>query len=315
MLLALPTLLSAPAPAQQPTYPSRPVRIIVPFQAGSSTDVFTRALAGALTAHWGQPVVVENKAGAEGAIGAAEVARAAPDGHTLLMASNSPMAGVPALKRKPPYDVRADFTPITAIGRYTFFLVAHPQLQVGSVADLVRYAKAHPNQLNYATGNTTGILTIAQLSAQTGIELTHVPYKGEPNALVDLLAGRVQLMVVSAGQVLQHIKEGRLRALATTLPQASPALPEVPPLAAAGVPNFSLVSWAALFGPAKLPSALVEQINAAFGDAMNRADVKQAFDRQAFLPRASTPDQLADFVSEQIISYRDAARSAGIEPD
>jgi hypothetical protein len=177
--------------AVQAQFPAKPIRVVVPFPAGSATDTVARVLAAAASQPLGQPVVVENKAGADGAIAAAEVAKSAPDGYTLLMATNSPMSAVPALKKNPPYDPVADFTPVTDIGRYTFFIVVHPEVPAKSLAELISYARVNPGKLNYATGNTSGIVSTAYFASLAKIELVHVPYKGEPQALTDLVAGHL----------------------------------------------------------------------------------------------------------------------------
>ncbi|MGH8674961.1 MAG: Bug family tripartite tricarboxylate transporter substrate binding protein, partial [Burkholderiales bacterium] len=185
------SLFTATAAAQ---YPAKPIRIVVPFPAGSATDTVTRILGQSISSAIGQPVIVDNKPGADGAIAAAEVAKALPDGYTLLMATNSPMSAVPAMKKAPPYDPVADFTPITDIGRYTFFLYVNAGLPIKSFQELIAHAKANPGKLNYATGNTTGIVSFAQMNSLAGIDMTHVPYKGEPQGITDLVGGRVQVM-------------------------------------------------------------------------------------------------------------------------
>src|SRR5437762_3386132 len=218
-------------------YPNKPVRVVVPFPAGSSTDIVTRVLANSVSQSIGQQLVVDNKAGADGAIAAAEVAKAAPDGYTLLMATNSPMAAVPAMKKNLPYDPVADFTPITDVGRYTFFLYVSAGLPIRSFQELVAYAKANPGKLNYATGNTTGIVSFAQMNSLAGIDMTHVPYKGEPQGITDLVGGRVQVMWATPTTGLAHVKDGKLRAVATNLKARSSLLPEVPTMAEVGVPQ------------------------------------------------------------------------------
>jgi tripartite-type tricarboxylate transporter receptor subunit TctC len=296
-------------------FPAKPIRVVVPFPAGSSTDSVTRVLANSVSQSIGQPLVVENKAGADGAIAAAEVAKAPADGYTLLMATNSPMSAVPAMKKNPPYDPVADFTPITDVGRYTFFIVVHPSVPAKSLAELIDYARANPGKLNYATGNTTGIVSTAFFASQAKIDLLHVPYKGEPQAITDLLAGRVQLMFASSGTSFPHIREGKLRALVTTLPKRSAILPEVPSIAEAGMPQFSITSWAGLFGPAKMPREVVERVNREFGAAMGRADVQAGMEKLAFALSPSTPEQLAAFVKDQMENYRRTLRAAGVQPE
>jgi tripartite-type tricarboxylate transporter receptor subunit TctC len=301
-----------PAQAQ---FPAKPIRVVVPFPAGSATDTVGRVLSASVSQAVGQPVVVENKAGADGAIAAAEVAKSPADGYTLLLATNSPLSAVPAMKKVPPYDPVADFTPITDVGRYTFFIVVHPDVPAKSLDEFIAHARANPGKLNYATGNTTGIVSTAFFASQAQIKLVHVPYKGEPQALTDLVAGRVQLMFTSSGTSLPMIREGRLRALVTTLPRRSALLPEVPTIAEAGMPQFSITSWAGLFGPAKLPAAVVERLNREFVAAMGRADVQAAMEKQAFALSPSSPERLADFVKQQLESYRSTLRTAGVEPE
>jgi tripartite-type tricarboxylate transporter receptor subunit TctC len=231
------------------------------------------------------------------------------------MATNSPMSAVPAMKKSPPYDPVVDFTPITDVGRYTFFIVLHPSVPARTLAELIGYARANPGKLNYATGNTTGIVSTAFFASQAKIDMVHVPYKGEPQAITDLVAGRVQLMFCSSSTSIAHIREGRLRALVTTLPKRSSLLPEVPTIAEAGMPQFAITSWAGLFGPARVPREVVVQLNREFGAAMARADVQAAMERQAFALSPSTPEQLAAFVKEQMESYRRTLRAAGVEPE
>ena len=301
--------------AAQAQYPNKPIRLVVPFPGGSATDTVARILANSVSQSIGQPLVVENKAGADGAIAAGEVAKAAADGYTLLMATNSPMAAVPALKKQPPYDPVTDFTPITDVGRYTFFLFVHPGVPAKSFPELIAYAKANPGKLNYATGNTTGIVSFAQINSLAGIDMVHVPYKGEPAGIADLVAGRVQLMLATPTTGLAHVKDGRLRALVTTLSKRSALMPDVPTIAEAGMPQFSITSWAALFGPARMPREVVDRLNREFTSAMARADVQAAMDKQAFALSPSSPGELAQFVKQQIESYHRILRAAGVQAD
>jgi tripartite-type tricarboxylate transporter receptor subunit TctC len=311
-LLAVALAVPLAAAAQ---YPGKPLRVIVPFPAGSATDTITRILANPVSQSLGQPLLVENKAGADGAIAAAEVAKSPPDGYTLLMATNSPLSAVPAMKKSPPYDPVSDFTPITDVGRYTFFIVLHPSVPAKSLSELIAYARANPGKLNYATGNTTGIVSTAFFASQAQIKMVHVPYKGEPQAITDLVAGRVQLMFASSSTSVPHIREGRLHAVVTTLPKRSPQLPEVPTIGEAGMPQFSITSWAGLFGPGNMPREIVQRLNKEFVDAMKRPEVQSAMERQAFSLSPSTPEALAALVKEQMESYRRTLRAAGVEPE
>jgi tripartite-type tricarboxylate transporter receptor subunit TctC len=199
--------------------------------------------------------------------------------------------------------------------RSTFFIVIHPSVLANTLAELIEYARANPGKLNYATGNTTGIVSTAFFASQAQIKMVHVPYKGEPQAIADLVAGRVQLMFCSSSTSVPHIREGKLRAVVTTLPKRSALLPEVPTIAEAGMPQFSITSWAGLFGPARMPREVVERLNREFGAAMARADVQAAMERQAFALSPSSPGELAAFVKEQLESYRRTLQAAGIEPE
>jgi tripartite-type tricarboxylate transporter receptor subunit TctC len=312
LVLAAACLFAVAAQAQ---FPNKAIRIVVPFPAGSATDTITRILGQSVSAAIGQPVLVDNKVGADGAIAGAEVVKAAPDGYTLLMATNSPMAVVPAMKKIPPYDPLADFTPITDVGRYTFFLYINAELPIKTFKDLIAYAKANPGKLNYATGNTTGIVSFAQMNSLTGIDMTHVPYKGEPQGITDLVGGRVQVMWATPTTGLAHVKDGRLRAIATNLKSRSALLPEVPTMAEVGVPQYSVVSWAALYGPAKLPRELQLRLNKEFHDAMKRPDVIALMEKQAFPMTPTTPEELGAFTKSQMEAYRTILRAAGVQPE
>lgn len=307
-------LALAPGALAQP-FPSKPIRLVVPFPAGSATDAMARAFAQVLGPALGQPVVVDNKAGADGAIAGLEVARALPDGHTIMMATNSPLAVAPAMKKVPPYDPLTDFTPLADIGRYTFFFVVHPSVPAQTMAEFIDYARANPGRVNYATGNTTGIVAVAQFAALANVKMTHVPYKGEPQALTDLLAGRIHLMAISAGTSVAHVREGKLKALAVTLPSRSAALPQVPTMAEVGLPQFSIVSWNAVVGPARLPTEIVERWNRELLAALGKPEVVAAAERQAFQITGSSPARLGAFMKEQLESYRAMLKAAGIEPE
>jgi tripartite-type tricarboxylate transporter receptor subunit TctC len=312
LLLAAACLIAAPSFAQ---YPNKPIRIVVPFPAGSATDTIARILGQSVSAAIGQPIVVDNKAGADGAIAGAEVVKAAPDGYTLLMATNSPMAVAPAMKKVPPYDPVADFTPITDIGRYTFFLYVNAEQPYKTFRDMVAYAKANPGKINYATGNTTGIMSFGQMNALAGIDMTHVPYKGEPQAVTDIIAGRVQLLWATPTTGLSHLKDGKLRALATNLKTRSSLLPDVPTMAEVGIPQYSVVSWAALYAPAKLPREIQLRLNKEFHDAMKRPEVIALMDKQAFPMTPSTPEELGTFTKAQLEAYRAILKSIGMQPE
>jgi tripartite-type tricarboxylate transporter receptor subunit TctC len=305
--------LSIAASAQQ--FPSKPIRMVVPFPAGSATDAIGRILAQPVSAAIGQPVLIDNKAGADGAIAGSEVANAAPDGHTILLATNSPMSAVPAMRKTPPYDPVTDFAPITDVGRYSFFLFANAAAPFKTLQEMIAYAKANPGKVNYATGNTTGIVSFAQLNSLAGIDMTHIPYKGEPAGVTDLVANRVQVMIATVTTGGPHAREGRLKVLTTTVPRRSPAFPDAPTMAEAGMPQFAIVSWAGLYAPAKTPKDVIDRLNREFVAAMKRPDVIAAMEKQAFTMTPSTPEQLAAYTREQRDAYVRILRAAGVQPE
>ena len=312
-LLIASLLLSAAATAQP--YPNKPIRIIVPFGAGSSTDVITRILTQSVSASIGQPFIVDNKPGGDGAVAGIEAAKAAPDGYTIFIGSGSPIAAVPALRKNPPYDSVNDFTPITDIGRFTLFLFVNSEVPVKTFQEFIAYAKANPGKLAYGTGNASGIVAFAQMNQLAGINMLHVPYKSAPLAVVDLMTNRVQAMWEPPTTTLAAMKEGKLRALVTSLKSRSSVLPEVPTIAEAGMPQFSMANWMGLVGPAKLPREIVERLNREFVAAMKRPEVIAAMDKQLFQLNPTTPEQFAAFVKEQIESYGSLLRAAGVKPD
>ncbi len=305
-------LCTAPAAAQ---FPSKPIKIIVPFPGGSATDVVARVLGQSVSTAIGQPVLVDNKAGADGAIGATEVMNSAPDGYTVLLATNSPMSAVPSLRKHPPFDPVTDFAPMTDVGRYTFFLYVNAALPFKTLGEMIAHAKANPGKLNYGTGNATGIVSFAQIGALAGIDIAHIPYKGEPAAVTDLVANRVQMMIATLTTGGAHVRDGKLRAIATTLPRRSPAFPDVPTMTEAGMPQFAIVSWAGLFAPAKTPKDVIERLNREFTAAMKRPDVLAAMEKQAFLLNPSTPEQLGEHVKAQKEAYARILRAAGVQPE
>jgi tripartite-type tricarboxylate transporter receptor subunit TctC len=312
LALLVAVLLAAPAAAE---FPSKPIRVLVPFGAGSSTDIVMRILAQPLGLSLGQPVVVENKPGADGAIAAAEVARAPADGHTLVLGTNSPFSAVPHLRKSAPYDALADFTPITLVGNYTFFVVVHPSVPARTLQELVAFARANPGKLNYGTGNTSSIVLTATFATLANIDLVHVPYKSEPPAVTDLLSGTIQIMIASYAPAAPHLREGKLRALVTTLPKRSPLVPEVPSIVEAGLPKFPIESWAGMFGPAKMPKDVTDRLNRELNVLLQRADVRENLLKQAFEPRGASTGEFAAYVREQFHVWGKAIRDVGIQPE
>ena len=305
-------LAAGPAAAQ---YPTKPVRIIVPFLAGGPVDTTARVIQQALSRALGQPVIVENKPGADGAIAAQAVASAAPDGYTLFFGGSSTMVSVPVLRKNPPFDPVADFTPISLIGRYAFCMFVHPDVPAQSVAEFVAYARANPDKLNYATSNLTEFMFAAQLMKSTGISMVRVPYKGAAQAIPDLIAGRVQLDFVPISAGLAHVRDGRLRILATVLPQRVAVAPEVPTMAEAGMPGVTISPWQGIFGPAKLPKEIVERLARELNLILQSAEVRAQYDKQGFQPEASTPEALIAMLKSDVQTWGQIVREAGIPQD
>ncbi len=297
-------------------YPSKPIRMIVPFPAGSATDTVARIIAAPMSQSLGQSIIVENKPGADGAIAGEVVAKSAPDGYTLFMATNSPLVAVSLLRKSPPYDPMVDFTPISFVGRYTFYLLVNAGVPAKTLGELLDYARANPDKLNYATGNTTGILSTSQMLALGGnVKMVHVPYKGEPAGITDLVGNRVQVMFATPTTALAFVKEGKLRALTTTNAKRTAQLPEVPTMAEAGMPRFSIGTWAALVGPGKMPKDVVERINRELNAAIRRPDVRDQLERQAFEYAPGTPEEMAAFLKDQTDIWRRAVQESGIKPE
>ncbi|GGG25719.1 ABC transporter substrate-binding protein [Caldovatus sediminis] len=307
--------LPAPARPSQGWKPPRTVTIVVPFAAGSGTDAITRILAQQLEPEWGQPVVVENRAGANGSLAASQVARAAPDGLTLMMTTNTPHAANPALMKRLDYDPVGGFTPIARAGNYTFWLVVGEASPVRSLRELLDRARARPGEVTYASGNSTGIVAGATIARMGGVEMTHVPYRSTPPAMTDVIAGRVSCMVVDVSASLGHVREGRLRALGVTSRERSALVPDVPSLHEAGLPGFNVVAWAGLVGPARMPPEVVASINAVFRRLWERPETVQRLAGIGFEAKTSTPEEFAEFIRGEIAHWGSMVRAAGIEPE
>ena len=311
LVLAL-CALSAAAAAQ--SYPNRPIRLVVPFPAGGTADLVARAIAEPLSQSLGQPVVLDNKPGADGAIAGEIVRTSAPDGYTLFFATNTPLNATPTLRKLPPYDPIADFTPVSLLGTFATFLVVSNDLPVRNLNDLIAYARTNPGKVNYATGNTQSILASAQLKRSERIDLVHVPYKGDVQALPDLATNRVQMMFAT-GVVVPQVKDGRMRAIAAMMPARSPLLPDVPTMAEAGTASVTIGGWAGLFGPAGMPADAVSRLNGAVVATLAKPDVRDALDKLAFSPQSSSAKEAAAYLATQLAAWRLAVAESGIERD
>src|SRR5688572_20110973 len=303
MKLVLATLLLASATAFA-QYPNKPIRFIVGFPPGGSADPTTRIVGAALQEQLGQPVVVENRPGADSAIAAEQVSKMAPDGYTIMFASNSGMTAAVALRKQPPYDPLKDFTPISLVGRATQFFYVHPSVPARTMQEFIDYARANPGKLNYGTGNPLSILYNVQLMNAAKIDMLHVPYKGEGPLNPDIIAGRVQSAFLSTANAIGLAKDGKLRPLAVLLKSRSPLLPEVPTIDEAGVPEVTVRQWAGVYGPPKMPREIVERLNNEVGAAVRRPDVIEKLLVYGYSPESSTPEGLLEINRVDLALWR-----------
>jgi tripartite-type tricarboxylate transporter receptor subunit TctC len=312
LLAAVALAFSTGALAQ---YPNKPIKLIVPFPPGGAAELGARIFAQPLSQQLGQPIIIETRPGAEGIIASQAVLQAAPDGYTLYYGTATGMSFAPAAKKVPPYDPVRDFTPISLVGIFGFFVFSQASLPVNTLGELVAYAKANPGKLNYGTGNATSILATAQFVEQQKIDVVHIPYKGDGPLSVDMLGGRVQFTIATPGLMAPQVKEGRLKALATLLPSRNQLLPDAPTLPEAGLAPVTITPWGGLFGPAKLPKEVVDRVAKEIAVVLAKPEVRDAFGKLAFEPRSSTPAELTKFVQEQLDAYRRVTREIGLSLD
>jgi tripartite-type tricarboxylate transporter receptor subunit TctC len=296
-------------------YPDKPIRLIVPFPPGGAAELGARIYTAPLGQALGQPIVIETKPGADGAIAADFVMKAPADGYTLFYATNTAFNWVLATRKQPPYDPMRDFTPVSLVGYFGFFLFTHPSVPAKNVAELVSYARANPGKLNYGSGNSTSQLFGAQLKKLENLDIVHVPYKGDGPLTIDLVGGRVQLAFATPGSAAPQVKEGKLRALAAMFPNRSSLLPDVPTAREAGLGKMSLTPWGGVFGPKGLPKEVVDRVARELAVILKRPEVHEAFGKLAFEPKSSTPEELSGFLKQQIEAWTTAAREAGIQPE
>jgi tripartite-type tricarboxylate transporter receptor subunit TctC len=315
VLMALGWLAAAPAPAHAQTFPSKVINIVVPAPPGGVTDTLGRMLAQRFAQVWGQQAIVENRAGANNIIAAEYVAKAPPDGHTLLVGPEVTFIANPSLYAKLPYDIK-DFTPVVGLVLINHGLIVHPSVPVHSVGELIAYGKQHPGELNYGTYGvgSTAHLNMELLAALSGIKLVPIHYKGAAPAMTDVFAGHIQLMYVSAANAVQPAAAGQVRFLAVGAEKRMPQLPDIPTVAEDGLPGYRSVSWFGLFAPAGTPRPVVDKINAEvrafFADPMV---VKNFLEPQLFEPIAGTPEQLTEFLASEAQKYSRLIRDANIK--
>jgi tripartite-type tricarboxylate transporter receptor subunit TctC len=309
-------MLGAAAVAAQ-GYPDRPVKLVVPFPPGGPLDVTGRLIAQKLTDAWGQAVVVENKPGAGGNIGADLVAKSAPDGYTILMGALSTHAVNPSLYAKMPYDAMKDFAPITLLAVTPNVLVVNPSLPVNSVKDLVAYAKANPGKLSFGSGSngSAGHLAGELFKVDTGTDIVHIPYKGGAPATQALLAGDVQFMFDNLANATAQVKAGKLKALAVTTAQRSKLAPDLPTMAEAGLPGFDISTWYGLLAPAGTPKEVIAKWNADVVKILNTPEVRERLAAQGAEAAPTTPEQFAAFMRSEIPKYARIVKASGAKVD
>jgi tripartite-type tricarboxylate transporter receptor subunit TctC len=302
----------AMAPARA-AYPEQPITLIVPFPAGSGTDAVGRIFGNELGRLLNGQVIVENKPGANATIAANYVARAKPDGYTLFVTTNTSHSAAPWLMKNIHYDPVKDFTPIARGGNLPFLLVVNPNRPYKTVKELVAYAKQHPGQVTYASGNSTGIVAGATLGRRAGIDILHVPYKGTPQAMTDVVGGQVDMMFTDLASGLSFVQGGQLRALAVSTSKRSAIVPDIPSMEEAGVTDFDINSWNGFLGPANMPPAVVAKLNAAINQIVSNPDTKKKLAGLGFDAFSGTPEDFAQFVAEQKTLWGKLIQDAGIE--
>ncbi len=311
-------LTFACAVASAQTYPAKPIRLVVPYPPGGPLDIMARAIGQKLTEAWNQPVLVDNRAGAGGNIGADLVAKSAPDGYTLLMGAVATHAINPTLYSKIPYDPVKDFAPVALVAQVPNILVVNPAVPATTVRELIDLARAKPGYLNFGSGSTgsTGHLAGELFKAMAGVQMVHIPYKGAAPAMADLLAGQVQLMFDNLANSLPNVKAGRLRALAVTTLARSPAMPDLPTIAESGLPGFDLTTWFGLMAPAGTPPEIVARLNAEIVRALNAKDMRERLQKMGAEPLAvNTPEHFAAFIRAEAEKYAKVVKDSGAKVD
>lgn len=307
---------AAPWAFAQEGYPKQPIKLIVPFAAGSGTDAVARITAQMLGEALKASVIVDNRAGANGVIAAEFVAKAPPDGYTLFMTTNTTHSANPSLMKSLPYDPVKDFAPVGRMGNLPFMLVVNNELPVKSVAELLAWGRAHPGKLTYASGNSTGIVSGATLSRMSGVPMLHVPYKSTPPAIADLIGGQVSMMVVDLAAGLATVKAGKMRAIAVTTQERTKLFPELPPLAETPeLKGFDITSWNGVFAPAGTPRDVVLKLNKVLSEMANGTAFRERVAKLGFDAFGSTPEELGAFTVSELAKWKKLIQAAGIQPE
>jgi tripartite-type tricarboxylate transporter receptor subunit TctC len=308
---------AAVAQASDTDWPQRPIRLIVPFPAGASTDIIARIVGQKLSQGLGQQIVIENRAGASGNIGADAIAKAAPDGYTIGLATASTHAVAASLNPNLPYDPIKDFAPVTMLGSQPYVLVLHPALPARNLAELIALAKAKPGTLNYGSAGVASVahLATALFASMAGIDITHVPYKSSAQSVTDMITGRLDMQFATIAPSLPNIQAGQLRALATSGKTRVAVLPQVPTVAEAGIAGYEAALWVAVVAPAATPTRIVGRLNRMVNDILNSADGTEALIAQGMTAEAGAPEAVTQRIRDDIAKWRDVAAKAGIRPE
>ncbi len=296
-------------------YPHRVVTMIVPFPAGGVTDVVGRAMASRLSTELGQPMVVENKPGASGVLGTSLAAKAAPDGYTVLLGNISTMGTNVATFAKLPYEPLTHFAPVSMLAVQPLVVAVHPSVPAKNLAELVKLAKEKPGALTFGTAGSSIQLAVELFDSMTGIKMLHVPYKGSAPAITDLIGGQVNVLFDPISTLYPQVREGKVRGLAVTTAQRSPAAPELPTVAEAVAPGYDVSSWQVLMVPAGTPRPIVERLHAAVTKVLAQPDVRDVFARQGAVPSPSSPEHAAKYIGEEIARWKQVAQTAGVKPE
>ena len=314
-LAACTLAIGATAALAQPAYPSGPVTLVVPFAAGSGTDSVARAVASGLAARLKQPVIVDNKPGANAQVAAQFVAKAKPDGYTLFMTTNTSHSANPALYKNLKYDPIKDFTPVARVGELPFALAVNPALPVKTLAELLDYARANPGKLSYATPNSTSLVAMESIKHIAKVDIVGIPYKSSPQAMTDLVGGQVQVYVADLGSGMGMLKTDKVRALGITTAEPTPLLAGVPPIGKT-VKGFDLTSWNGIFGPAGMPPAVVQHLNTELQAVLADKDLQAKLGQIGFQVWPSkTPEEFTQYVAGQLTHWRTLIQQAGIQPE
>ncbi len=313
--LVLAALAALPAAAQG--FPTKPIRIVVPFAAGGTSDILARALGPHVTQAWGQPVIVENRTGANGNIGADFVAKSAPDGYTMLLSDVGALAINPSVYASMPFDPVKDFSPIVMVSYSPHVLAVHPSVPVHSVQELIAYAKANPGKMNFANSGTGGAPHLAgvEFAARTGIQWTYIPYKGGSAAVTDVVAGNANVLFNGMLATYPSVKGGRLRGLAVSSAQRAASAPELPTVAESGLPGFETGSYQGLLAAAGTPRDVVAKLNAEFTRILNTAEMREMLAKQGTEVRAGTPEALGTFIANEKARWAKVVKEAGIKAE